>query len=694
MNTSATRRGSRHAAPGAARRFRPDIQGLRAVAVLLVASYHFWFGRVSGGVDVFLMVSAFLMAGSFARRIESGEALTLRVLIGHWVRVFQRIVPLCVLTVLGVLLATRLWYPPSRWHEMMSEAVSVVLYWNNWFSAATDVDYYATDTSLASPLRHFWSLSVQGQIFILWPILFAVAGWVIGRRRLPVRSTLSAWFGIIGGASFVFSVLYTAADQEGAYFNTWARAWEFALGTLVAFAAPALRLPEWLRTVMGWLGLSAIVACGFVLDVEGAFPGWGALWPTVAASCVIVSGQRPTRWGVERLLSLRPLVWLGGRSYALYLVHWPLLVFYLVFRGGEKATPWAGLGLLGVSILAAAVLTAAVETPLRRWAWPNATRRRGLAWCAAMIAVVRATVVGWNQYISYMTGPYVVQNAAQKNPGAQAVAAGAAASPPGQGPSAKELPYPTQRVEDLYSGEASCESEGIETGGLEDGTCFHPVRNDQPSATVMAVGNSHTEQWLTALSTTAERRGWDLIIVIKHGCFLTTSEDNSFDETCQEWAPQAQQLVLDRRPDLLFTQGTASTYTRDRAEGEYIRPGTEDFLARAAQEGTDVVAFRDNPRFEESHEKCERLGSACDFPNPIRAGANPLEEWVGPSHPGFGTMDMNDLICPHGVCSPSVGNVYTYVDDNHLTATFVATTQPVFEERLDRAIDQARAARA
>ncbi|SIM35811.1 acyltransferase 3 [Mycobacteroides abscessus subsp. abscessus] len=290
-------------APAPAPAFRPEIQGLRSLAVLLVAAYHIWFGRVSGGVDVFLFISAFLMTLSFTRRIERGERIGWRRLSTYWVHVFKRILPLAVLTVLLVLVGTRALLGPERWLPILRESVSVLTYWENWYSIAHAVDYYAADSGAASPLRHFWSLSVQGQIFLTWPLLFALGALIIRGLRLPARAVLGTLFGLVFAASLAFSVILTSADQQSAYFNTFARLWEFALGSLLAILLPLLRAPARVRAGLGWIGVAAILLCGAVLDVQGAFPGWIALWPTLAASLVIFAGQTGTRWGADRLLS-------------------------------------------------------------------------------------------------------------------------------------------------------------------------------------------------------------------------------------------------------------------------------------------------------------------------------------------------------------------------------------------------------
>jgi peptidoglycan/LPS O-acetylase OafA/YrhL len=155
--------------------YRPEVQGLRALAVLMVVTYHVWLGRVSGGVDIFLLVSAFLLTLSFVRKVENGAPLRL---VSHWLHLFKRLIPAAVVVILGVLAGTWLIIPQSRWPDVLNEAWASLLYRQNWLLAETAVDYYAQDHSGASPLQHFWSLSIQGQVFILWPLIFAAAALI------------------------------------------------------------------------------------------------------------------------------------------------------------------------------------------------------------------------------------------------------------------------------------------------------------------------------------------------------------------------------------------------------------------------------------------------------------------------------------------------------------------------------------
>src|SRR6478736_5933869 len=212
-----------HAAAGspASRKsdYRPEVQGLRALAVLMVVTYHVWLGRVSGGVDIFLLISAFLMTLSFARKVESGKPLRL---LSHWLHLLKRLLPAVVVVVLGVLIGTRVILPASRWPDILDQAWASLLYRQNWLLADSAVDYYAQDHSGASPLQHFWSLSIQGQVFVLWPLVFAGTALLsrLLRRRtgqdhllLRYRSLLAAAFGAIFAVSLAYSIQQTATNQ-------------------------------------------------------------------------------------------------------------------------------------------------------------------------------------------------------------------------------------------------------------------------------------------------------------------------------------------------------------------------------------------------------------------------------------------------------------------------------------------------
>ncbi len=291
----------------APRRFRPELHGLRGAAIGLVVIYHVFIGRVSGGVDVFLFISSFLLTGTIAARLERGDAVRVPTLLA---RTFKRLLAPAAVVVLATLAGAKLWMPPSTWPNLLDDALGSLLHVQNWVLIDRSVDYAARDSG-TSPLQHFWSLSVQGQIFVLWPLLMAGAGLLARAVGWRPRRALVLVFAVIGAASLAWSIISTSANQPVAYFDTAARAWEFAAGSLLALVLPQLEKAMAargvaLRVAAGWLGLVGLISCGIVLDVDGAFPGWIAAWPLACAALVLVAGSTGVRAAADRYRELYP----------------------------------------------------------------------------------------------------------------------------------------------------------------------------------------------------------------------------------------------------------------------------------------------------------------------------------------------------------------------------------------------------
>lgn len=299
---------------GSAERYRHDIEGLRAVAALLVAVYHVWLGRVSGGVDVFFVVAGFMVTTTLLGHVHRYG----RVRAGLYLsRLLKRLLPNSLLVLTVVAVATMVWIPVTRRSQVLTEISASALYYENWALIDRSVDYLQRDFT-NSPVQHYWAMSIQGQFYLIWLVLFVVVA-LVARRAFRHRLTLVV--GTIVVLSFGYSVYLTAADQPVAYFHTSTRTWEFGTGALVALgAARAVRPASGARAwVLGWVGLLAIVSCGLVLSVGSSFPGWIALWPVLGAVLLLAADSSDSQWSASRLLASRPLVSLGSVSYAIYL---------------------------------------------------------------------------------------------------------------------------------------------------------------------------------------------------------------------------------------------------------------------------------------------------------------------------------------------------------------------------------------
>ncbi|TVU65486.1 acyltransferase [Paenarthrobacter nitroguajacolicus] len=679
---------AREAAPAAKERtttkpgFRPEVQGLRALAVLMVAAYHIWLGRVSGGVDVFLLISAFLLTLSFTRKLENRKPLRL---LQHWLHVFKRLLPAVVVVLLAILAGTWALIPQSRWPDVLTEAWASLTYRQNWQLAAFAVDYYAQQHVDASPLQHFWSLSVQGQVFILWPLIFAgvallqprLATWFPQRKAVGHRQLLFVAFGAVFVASLVFSIEQTYSNQAYAYFDTCARLWEFALGSLLALALPYLKPGRRLRVVLGWAGIAAMLACGLLLTVDRSFPGFVALWPTLAAACVIVAGQSGSRWGVDRILSSRPLVGVGGISYALYLWHWPILVFFLLAT--DTGTPGIveGLGIMAAATVLAMVTTRCVEEPMRRWKWPDVRSWRAAVVIAACGALLALPVTAWQGAITAEATAIAAQPH-ELTPGAAALSPEYVGQPSEE---ARIIPAPAAMKDEWANVDGACTGDHVPSDPVLEGC----LQNEEPEVVtkrIVVLGDSHSQQYMAALGPIAKQHGWEVVTLLKGGCrFGAQSEERP--DFCNEFNKASSAYVLEHKPDAVFT---VASLTHVDAPFETEVPGYLEGIKPFTDLGIEVVGVRDNPRFSFNMPECvQKKGKDspdCNVPlEQSLADASPLDDYVGKVD-GLHLLDMSDFICEQGTCPAVVGNVYVYKDDNHLSKTYVQSMIPMFEERL------------
>ena len=672
------RRSGAGVAPTRKSKFRPEIQGLRSLAVLMVVSYHIWFGRVSGGVDVFLLISAFLMTLQFVGRYEQNRPMAL---IKHWLHLFRRLLPAAVTVIAATLATSYLLLPRTRWLDIVDQAWASLFYYENALLQSRAVDYYATDHSLASPFQHFWSLSIQGQVFILWPLIFAGAAFLAKKYRLHYRILLCYVFAGVFLVSLVYSIIFTVTNQAQAYFDTGARLWEFALGTLVALILPGLRIPRTGRIVLGWLGIVAMLSCGILLNVQAAFPGVAALWPTLAAASVIAAGQTGSRFGVDRILSAGPLVRLGDNSYALYLWHWPVLVIALAATGRDHAGPISGTVIIVVAMGLAFLTTKFIEKPWREWQWPEVNRRRSVLAVTACLLTVAVPLTGIQVQQHFAT--LAAQAAAERNnPGAQALLPGFVDRSDADAallPAAEQLPADWATLSGPCTGDLEPEDDTIRD------TCSQSGPSDDPAKSVLVLGDSHAQQWLAAIGKVAEQQGWTVYAMLKGGCQVqpATPELEETNPDCKSYNDAVGEQIARTPPDAIMVVGTAAAPSSPE---EVLTPGLEESARAWTDQGIDVVAIRDNPRFNFNMADCV-VTKGQDSPDCRPAQANLLAaespfKALGGQVRGLAFVDMTDLICDGTYCPGVVGNTFVYLDNNHLTRTYVASMSSVFGERL------------
>jgi peptidoglycan/LPS O-acetylase OafA/YrhL len=353
-------------APGD-RRFRPDVQGLRAVAIALVVLYHADIPGIGGGyvgVDVFFVISGFVITGVLLRERETRQRTSILSFYGRRAR---RIIPAASVVIVVTVIAAFHYLGPLTGHVTAIDGQWAALFLANFHFAASETNYLASQRP-PSALQNFWSLAVEEQFYIVYPTLFVLCARL--GRRLSLRLRLSVVLVAVIVASYTYSIVLTSANAPSAFFSPLTRAWELALGALIAVSAESLRrLPGTLAALAGWLGLGAIAVAATTLSSASVYPGALVAIPVVGAGLVIAAGTAQPRWGAERLLRLGPLQFLGLISYSLYLWHWPILIIATQHRGAS-ALPVADNLLL--------VLCAAVLATLTYWFVENPFRHAGI----------------------------------------------------------------------------------------------------------------------------------------------------------------------------------------------------------------------------------------------------------------------------------------------------------------------------
>ncbi|RSM85277.1 acyltransferase [Kibdelosporangium aridum] len=658
-------------------RYRPELQGLRALAAMLVVVYHVWLGRVSGGVDVFFLISGFLVTGQLFRAADRGR-IAVRV---FWGRLIKRLFP-AALTVLAVVMAISVVFlPENRWFQTIREIVASALYLENWQLATDSVDYYAQNQT-ASVVQHFWSLSIQGQFYVVWPVLVASVVVIARMTRQHLRFTLFVVLLALFVASLLHSIWLTTANQPLAYFHSLTRVWEFAFGGLLALGITSIAPSRALRIVLGWIGVVGLVSCGIVLHVGSLFPGYLALWPVTAAALILLAGQTASPLGADRLLSSRPMRYLGDLSYSLYLWHWPVLVFYLVVRDRTQVGILGGLGVITLSLLLSMLTYHFVEEPVRRSRIGEGNRWGAYRFGIAVLVPIVAAAVVWKEVSVRKATAYAISMDDPDHPGAMAQVEGfeywGAPDPP--------LLPPLVALPTDWS-------------AITPHTCYRSTRNkdlevcssvtdDAPARRLVLVGDSHVHQYAAALGPVARHRNWQLTLMNRGSCpFSTNSETVIGDKACKDWNSAAVKEIVDLRPDAVVT--LASRNVRIGLTEETPVGFVEQWRA-LEQAGIPVLAIRDNPRYNHSPSVCAnthgRNTPQCNIPRAEIIPEVPSYASLDATPSNVSFLDFSNYFCTPEICPPVIGNILVYMDDNHITATFMTTMSAVVEKAVHAAL--------
>jgi peptidoglycan/LPS O-acetylase OafA/YrhL len=629
---------------------RRDIQGLRAVAVALVVLFHAGvpgFGGGYVGVDVFFVISGFLISTHLLEAL--GDSGRLR--FGEfYARRARRLLPAALTVIAVTVIAAFAVVSPVQFTNVIKDALAAALYVPNMVFALRATDYLADRTP--SLFLHYWSLGVEEQFYLFWPLLLFILYRVFKGRGVPAAMT------VITAASFAACVWLTVYKQPFAFFLLPSRVWEFGLGALVAIAVlHGRRLPASAAPAVGWIGLIALVASGCLMSASTPYPGYAVALPVVATALAIWAGSSRAAYGPVVLLGWRPITFVGDISYSLYLVHWPALVLPAAATGYMVPLPlWARAGIAASCIPLAWLLYRYVEQPGQRIAWLKVRPRRTLAAAVAGMLAIAA-----------LTGAASLAN---KHP---RLDAGRPAADTMIGPRPVGTPFVPNNMRPSLTTVAAdipvTYRNGCHLGypGSDPTGC---TIGPQGAPRVVLFGDSHAAQWYPALSALADKGVLQLESHTKSAC-PSVRPTNIYKE-CDTWASRVVDRLNHDPPDLIVLGNYGRYYYGDDLAA--WRAALDRTVAQMPSK-SQIVVLADTPSVGVDPSIClgQYVDAAdkCSLPRERALDAGLRDDERDPVE-GITYLDYTDLFCDQTKCPTIIGNTLVYRDDTHMTTTYSA----------------------
>ena len=670
--------------------FRPDIQGLRMIAVVAVILDHLIAWPAGGfvGVDIFFVISGFLITGLLLREHEQTGTISFR---GFYRRRVKRIIPVAVMVIALVVLAAWFVFNRTRFWGTFWDGFYAMIFTANWHFAAVGTDYFQAESAV-SPLQHYWSLSVEEQFYFVWPwvmlLIFALSARLFGWTHRTARGMAGVVMVVITVGSFAWSLWETSQLPTWAYFSTLSRAWELGVGALIAvFAGVLSRVPRIARPILGWAGLIGILVSLFVVNAESAFPAPWAVLPVLSTAVVIIAGtggEQRFMWPLTNPVSR----YVGDISYSLYVWHWPIIVFGTLLLGNAPLT------LLCLLLIIVAVSTYSYhffEDPIRRSGWlePRPDRRRR-----------RSGRVGWNQrgqvglsiLIAGLTAVLVtaalarptvqVDTSAYRPPSAPSATPTSAASAGlpelatlqseiSTALQARSYPSDLRPTMDEAMNEPQAPLDVLPCGfaGATEARCT--FGGDTAEYTALLVGNSVSMTYVAPIMKALGPR-WRVVAYGMFGCPFDDygREDVSklgvVPDGCEQRPDDAVEAVNRLAPSVIFVSGVGS-----QAKAE---------LAKIAVDTT--VMFLPGPPTGETNVR------TCYSPlnPPSECVTTQAPDWAGQERslvaavPGSVLVDSWNWFCSERRCPAFVGTTPTRIDVSHMTHEYGERIVPVMRE--------------
>jgi len=634
--------------------FRTDIEGLRAVAVLLVVLRHTGLSFLQGGfigVDVFFVLSGYLITGLLTKELKSSGTINLS---AFYARRVRRLLPASTLVVVFVCLIQSIIASPLTQFGVLKTALATLLYSSNIYFAHIQL-YYFAESYATSPLLHTWSLAVEEQFYFVWPLFLMLLTRLVKKIRIRILILIALTL-----VSFIACVRLTALNPVTAFFESPSRAWEFSIGGLASFVPV-----RWLvahNVLSKWLGIGGLVILllsGALITGFSSFPGYVAAIPVLATSATLLGGAGAPGSLAARFLNLRVLQYLGGISYSLYLWHWPILVM------GQEIYPTNSAALrvacLVLSVALAALTHATVENPVRFNSFLASKPLFSLEIAGLSSIVCIGGFAIWWAALNHSTQFRKFYKVHNDVPSLYRM--GCAAD------------WSDARLRVCSFGEVS-----------------------KPESTVVLFGDSHAGQWFPALKDISESNRWKLVTLIKSACSPMNISSSSMDnpraiETCDQWRKLAIAAIQEMHADTVII--STSSYYSQHGRPELIgasewEKGSRDTFIALARPGTAVRLIRDTPHADYDVTSCLAQlawNGRGTCPPMMRARALSSDIYEAEVHAAANIanvriIDMSDTICGSESCKMEEGDLVVSRDGDHLTASYAESLANALQVQL------------
>lgn len=696
---TASRTTPRHASAASERSgVRPEIQALRALAVLAVLLFHLWPTRLPGGfvgVDVFFVVSGFLITAHLLREQQRSGTIALG---RFWARRARRLLPASMLVLIVTALGIYLFVPASRWPQFGSEIIASSLYGENWALAWQAVDYMAL-SNVKSPTQHFWTLGVEEQFYILWPLLLLLIAALAPRFRGSASRGMMVGIGAIVAASLLHSILFTATNQSMAYFFTTTRVWEFGFGALLSLIVArraAVIANQRAAAAVSVLGFLMILAAVLLFGPATPFPSFTALLPVVGTCLVILAGSPSSRLSPSVIMRLRPVQFVGDVSYGVYLWHWPLIVL-LPFALLRDLSTLEKVGVLVASIVLGWLSKILVEDPIRTGRLSAGLSSR---WVFAAVAVVMAIVVAIALPLALWRPTPVPAPAAEPAQclGAEAILDDGCGDPVSIPLVADLSSFSADNPPaDVLECEVSAQSEAVRRCDF----------GDADSPRIAIIGDSHATRWVEAVRGVAADAGWSTSTFLISGCpaFVDALVSTAwgYPETAENCRRLSEDAVADVAADPSVDVVLLTNRTRLYLAPDSDRPGlTADAVAgtitRLQDAGKSVAVLKDPPEMNSVPPKgggsaadCLSRATApddCTLPRADAMFDDPVA--IAAEQTGATLVSLDDVFCDAERCFARAGGLVVYSDDNHVTRSYAASARAALAEQIEPVLSAAR----